>query len=287
MELLGAQRAHDRVEDTELQSGEGTDHYATSTKAVRAKFGNTNLPSDVDHALNDWAIAASAFLVHQGQQRVCWVGDNGRDDAGDGPGCQANPNVGSPAHLGWAAAQTAVHLFRGDTLHRKLGHRVWDLLEQHWAETRVEAAENTFILHQTRSNAAQAVGVGWVGHCANAARLQWAQEDICNEFGASRGTEVDGSAVVPGLLLTEGRGGLGLDQLDTAELEPALDEVADGGGAQTCGQRHGTLLSDHLSEAADHARVVLLWLELHAGLDNIDWADGAMREAAANTTRQS
>lgn len=60
-----------------------------------------------------------------------------------------------------------------------------------------------------------------------------------------------------------------LEELVAAELEGALQEVAGEGGAKARQERAGALALDHLPEAADHALVVYLRLELDSGLDAV------------------
>ena len=69
-------------------------------------------------------------------------------------------------------------------------------------------------------------------------------------------------------------------------VELYLDEVADGGGAQARGEAGHALLSDDGLESADHARVELGGVQLDAGLDDVDGAQGAVRDAAAQAAGQ-
>ena len=61
-----------------------------------------------------------------------------------------------------------------------------------------------------------------------------------------------------------------------------LDEVADGGRAQTGEQRSGALLSRDLAEAAQHAAVVLDRVQLDARLDDVDRRERTVRDGAAD-----
>ena len=65
-----------------------------------------------------------------------------------------------------------------------------------------------------------------------------------------------------------------------------LDEVADGGRAKAGGKRHRALGLDDLAEAADQALVVRHRVQLHARLDDVDRAQGTVRDAAADATGQ-
>ena len=62
-----------------------------------------------------------------------------------------------------------------------------------------------------------------------------------------------------------------LEELVTAELEGALEEVTGEGWAGTCEERTSTILGDDLAETADQALVVCEGVELDAGLDAVEW----------------
>ena len=55
---------------------------------------------------------------------------------------------------------------------------------------------------------------------SDAGGLQGAQEDISDELGHGGRCQVDGSLVVPGLLVTKVLCELNLEEFDTSELEP-------------------------------------------------------------------
>mmetsp|Transcript_15135 Transcript_15135/g.23104 ORF Transcript_15135/g.23104 Transcript_15135/m.23104 type:complete len:347 (-) Transcript_15135:24-1064(-) len=284
--LLGTQRSHHCVEDSELQGSQGTDHDASCAQALGAQLHDTGLLGDVHHARGDGAIATSACLVHLGEEGVRRVGDDGGDDTGNDTRAQRDTGVGDCTALRRRAAHAVVDGLGDTTLHGELSHRVRNLLEEDGSEARVEAAHNTFLLDEPGGDTRQAGGVGGVRDRSDAAGLQGAQEDICNELGTGRSSQVDGSSAVPGLLLAHGLHGLDLEELDTAELEPTLDEVADSGGTQTSGKGSDTLLGNDSPEATNHAGVVLDRVQLDSSLHDIDGADGAMGEAAADATCQ-
>mmetsp|Transcript_19423 Transcript_19423/g.52854 ORF Transcript_19423/g.52854 Transcript_19423/m.52854 type:complete len:332 (+) Transcript_19423:175-1170(+) len=286
VELLGAEHPHDAVKDAELQRRECPDHDASRAKALRAELDNTGLLSDVHHALGDRAVPAGSGLVHLRQERVGRVRDDGRGDARDDAGAQAHGGVEHAAALGGALPEVPVHGLGDAALHRELRHGVGDLLEEDRAEARVEAAEHALLLHEPRGHARERGGEAGVGDAADAAGLQGAQEAVRDKLGASGRPEVDGHAVVPRLLVSNGLHGLDLEELDAAKLEPALDEVANARGRQARGERHGALLLDHLAEAADQALVVLRGLQLDARLHDVDGADRAVGERAADAARE-
>mmetsp|Transcript_21441 Transcript_21441/g.56773 ORF Transcript_21441/g.56773 Transcript_21441/m.56773 type:complete len:216 (+) Transcript_21441:396-1043(+) len=214
------------------------------------------------------------------------MGDDRRRNASDDTRCESHAGVQEAPAVLRLLAHTVVHGLGSAALHRELGHRVGDLLEEDGAEAGVEATDDALLLQETRGHARQAGTVGRVRDSADAASLQRAQEAVRNELGARGGAKVDSHAVVPGLLLTHRLGRLDLEDLNAAELEPALDEVADASGAKSRGERHRTLLGDDRPEAGSHALVVLLRLQLDARLHNINRAHGTMRDAAADAARQ-
>ena len=59
VELLGANTGHDGVVDTELTSGQGTNHNATRAQAVQAELGETDLLRNAAQADNNGAFASS------------------------------------------------------------------------------------------------------------------------------------------------------------------------------------------------------------------------------------
>jgi len=83
MELLCSDGAEDNVEDTELTSGEGTDHDATSWETLGAQVHVASLSGDVAETSHHGASASCACLVHLGEQGVCRVRDDGGGNSGN------------------------------------------------------------------------------------------------------------------------------------------------------------------------------------------------------------
>lgn len=75
-----------------------------------------------------------------------------------------------------------------------------------------------------------------------------------------------------------------LEELNTAELEPALDKVARRRGAEASEERAGTLRGDDLTESTDHARVVLDRVKLNACLNDVDGGKRAVGDGAADAS---
>ena len=116
------------------------------------------------------------------------MGNNSGDNTGDDTGAQRDTEIAGGAHLLGGLAEAAVNLFGSGTLHGKLGHGVRDLLEKNRTETRIETAEDAFLLHQARGDSGEAVGVSGIGHRTDTAGLQGAQEDIGDKLGARGGS---------------------------------------------------------------------------------------------------
>jgi len=285
VELLGTGGGHDGVEDTELTGGQGTDHDATGTEPSEAQLLETNFASEVEEAGHDGASAAGGLgLVDEGQEGVSRMGDDGSGNTGDDTSGHRDGQLLTIGRVGGRATDDAVHDISGFALDGELGHSVRNLLEQDGTEAGVETADETVLLDDLGEGRDQSGGELGVRHQANAGGLEGAQEDVGDELSAGSGGEVDGGFVGPGLLFACGVSHVDLEELDTAELEPALDEVSDGGGAEAGGEGTGTLGLDDLLEAADHALVVLDGVKLDTGLNNIDGAQGAVGDGAADTT---
>ena len=171
-------------------------------------------------------------------------------------------------------------------LHCELGHGVGNLLEEDGSEASVEA-EDTVSLEHARCTGTKALGECGVRHGADADGLEGAEENVGDELGAGRGSQVDEVAVVPGSLRTDLISKLDLEELKTAELEKALHEVAGSGGAEARGQHTHTFSGDNLPHAADEAISSSDAAELDAGLDNIDGAESTVSDAAADTASNS
>mmetsp|Transcript_18283 Transcript_18283/g.56712 ORF Transcript_18283/g.56712 Transcript_18283/m.56712 type:complete len:378 (-) Transcript_18283:16-1149(-) len=283
VELRGTGGGHHDVKDGELTGREGADHDATGAEAGEAELLEARLLGEVDEARGDGARAAGGRrLVDHRQQGVGRVRDDGGGNTGDGARRQRDGHLGrlgGGLHVG---ARGGGNGLGGLALDGELGHGVRDLLEQNRAEAGVEALEHAVVLDDLRDRGDEARRELRVRHEADAGGLERAQEDVGDELGARRGHEVDHGAVVPRLLVAEVRRHVDLEELNTAELEPALDEVADGGRAEARGEAGHALLGDDGAEARDHTLVVLLRLELDAGLDDVDGAHGTVGHRAAD-----
>ena len=142
------------------------------------------------------------------------------------------------------------------------------LLEEDGTETSVERG-NALVLEHLAETTDETVGVGGLGDETDTGGLKGAQGNVGEELGGGGRGEVDGGAVVGGSLETEGVDPLLLEELVSAELQGALEEVTGKGRAGTGEESASTLILDDLAEAADETAVVGLGVELDAGLDAV------------------
>jgi hypothetical protein len=220
VELLSTSHLHDNVEQQELTGGQGTDHNATGSEADSAQLDEADLTGDSAESGHDGALATGTGLVHLGQQGVGRVGDDGRAHTGNHTGGQGHTELGAADQLSLGLAHGGGHAVSSLALHGELGHGVGDLLHQNGAEAGVEALDQALLGEQLGGTAHEATGEGGLGHEADTGGLQGAQEDISDELGHGGRRQVDGSLVVPGLLVTKILGELHLEELHTTELEP-------------------------------------------------------------------
>lgn len=220
VELLGAGEIHDKVEEEELAGSESADHHATGAEADGAELDEADLLGDVHQTGGDAAGAASARLVHLGEESVSGVGDDGGGNTGNHTGAEGDGELGGSGELGSGLARRGREDLRSASLHGELGHGVGHLLEQDGAEARVEATHEALLLDELGSGGGEVGGEGGLGDEADAGGLEGAEEHVRDELGSRGSAEVDGVSVVPGLLLAEALGHLDLEELHTSELEP-------------------------------------------------------------------
>lgn len=140
------------------------------------------------------------------------------------------------------------------------------LLEQDWAESRVEST-NTLSLCDLGESRNETSGEASLGNETNTGGLERAEGNVGDELGACGRGEVDGGAVVGGVLVANHVDGLLLEELISTELERTLEEVSGKGWASAGKESASTLLGDDLTETSDQATVVGSWVELDASLD--------------------
>ena len=139
------------------------------------------------------------------------------------------------------------------------------LLEQNRPKAGVESAKS-LRLRNLREATDQAIRERRLGDQANARRLERTEGDVGEELGAGGGGQIDGGAIIGGILVAEQRDGLLLEELVATKLEGALQKIAGEGGPCAGEECACTFVGDDLAEAADHAAVVGHGVELDAGL---------------------
>lgn len=163
------------------------------------------------------------------------------------------------------------------------------LLEENRAEARVESA-HALGLKDLAKATNQTVSETRRGDKADTRSLEGAQSNRREELGTGSGHGVDGRTVLPGLLDAEEVDRLLLEELVSAELEGALDEVAREGRPEAGQEGAGALVLDDLPEAADHAPVVRGRVKLDLGLDALggcQWMNLVKAEADGGQTNTS
>ena len=281
VELLDAHDGHEGVEDEELAGRESSDHDTPGAEAGGAELHEASLLSDVHEPGDHAAIATGTLLVDLREQRVGWVGDDGRSDARDEAGGHGHAHLAGPAQVLALRGQGVVDADLRRTLDGKLGHGVWDLLEEDRHQSCVPA-HDALPLDQRLHGREGALGEGGVGDLSDAGGLQRAKEDVGDELRAGRGSQHDRGPHVPCLLVAEGFRELDLEELVPAELEPALHEVARRRGPKPSGQDPRALLGHNLAPDAQEPSLVLHRVQLDAGLHHVHRAKGAVRDGAAD-----
>jgi hypothetical protein len=288
VELLGTSHSHHGIEDGELTSGESTNHDATSTETVDAELLEASFTSEVDEAGHGGAGATSVgALVDEGQEGISRVRDDGSGNTSNNTRSEGGEELGTFGGGLEVDVGGGADGFLGLALNGELGHGVGDLLEEDGDEAGVETLDETIGGDNLGHGGDEAGGELGVGDEADTGGFEGAQEEIGDELSGSGGTEVDEGAVSPSGFFTHASGGVDLEEFDTTELEEALEHVAGSSGADTSGEGTDTFFGNDLLEATDHTLVVLLGLELHASLDDVDGADCRVSDGAADATSET
>lgn len=278
----GVEHALDVSIDEELAGSEGTDHDETGTHAGEETL-DTELLGHLDEARGGRLAGGTLGLVDLGEEGVGGLRDDGGGHTGDETGAEVEAGLLTLGKRGLGAAHGVEDLLRGDLEDGELGHGVGDLLEQDGAETGVEAAD-TLLTGDAEEARGEAVGERGLRDETDTGGLEGAESNVGEELGDTRGTEVDGLAVLRGLLDTEVVDGLLLPELVSTELQGTLDGVTGDGGAETGEEGTSTLVLDDLTEGVDHTLVVDLGLKLDTGLDDIDGGKGTVGDGTSEST---
>ena len=255
VELGGSQGSHNGIVDTELSCCQCTDHDATSGETNGTELDETNFTGDISKTLHQRTVSTGSGLVDLGEKGIGGVGDNGGGNSGNDTTRQGDSKSSGLGNLSRGFSHGLVNAVGSGTLDQEFGAGVRNLLAQNRKETAVESS-NTLGFEHLNESGCETVGEFGIGDLANTDRLERAEEDIGDEFGAGGGDNVDSGLVFVGLFVSESLGGLNLEELNSSEFEPSLDEVTKGGGPKTGGQGSGSLFGDNRSHTADQTSVL-------------------------------
>jgi len=287
VELLGSGQVHHDVEQSELTGGERTDHHASGAQASEAQLLEANLLGEVDQTAGNGASSSGSLgLVDHRQQSVGGVRHDGSHHTCDDTRAQRDGDLGVAGGGLHVVASDRVDLLSSRALHSELRHGVGHLLEKDGAKARVEALKNAVLFNNLGECIEQSRGKLGVGHQADAGGFQGAEEDISDELSHGRSAQIDGSSVLPSLLLSNTLSDVDLEELNTTKLEPSLNKITHGSRSEAGGQSGSSLFCDDLAESADHTLVVLDGVQLHSCLHDIDWAERAVSDSAADSSGQ-
>jgi len=286
VELLGTDGTHDDIEDTELSSGEGTDHNPSGDESDGAESVHTFFLSDVGNTGEHTTVTTSSLLVDLGEEGIGGVRDGGGDDTSNNTGLEGDNDVLSLGELIGGDTLGVVDSFSGLTLDGELSHGVRNLLEEDGDESRVESTEESLLGHDSLGTSAHTGSEIGLRDESNSAGFVGAEEAISDALGHGGRGKVDLVSVFPGVLISVFLAEHGLEVLDSTELEPSLDEVSLHGGSETSEEGTGTFVGNDVSTAGKETGVGL-GVKLDSGLDDIDGGDTTVSERAADTTGKS
>lgn len=266
--------SHDRLTDSlldvsvngELTCSDGSDHEQTSTNTAERTL-QTKLLGDLDQTAGGSLTWKTLGLVDLGKHRVSRLRDDGSSETSNQTRSQVDDSLHSTRSL-LLVKEVLVCCLGHLLVHHELGHSVWDLLEQHGSETRVETTD-AFLLGDLAETTSESASECRLRYQSNTGGLERAEGDISEELGGGSGGEVDGGAVVGGRFVAEETNGLLLEEFISAEFECALEEVASKGWACTGKESTSSLVGDDLTETTDQSAVVGDWVELDTGLDAV------------------
>jgi len=269
--------------DGELTGSEGTDHEETGTETGEGSL-ESELLGDLDETGGGSLSWKTLGLVDLGEHGIGWLGDNGSGETSNQTGTQVDTGLSEIG--GGGLVDNSVDSLRDLLVDDELGHGVWNLLEQDWAETGVESSDTLSggNLGETGDKTGGELGVR---DETDTGGLKWAEGDIGEELGKSRGGEVNGGTVLGSNIITQNVDRLLLEELVTSELEASLERVTSEGWSQSSEESASTLRSDDLAETTNHTLVVNSWLELDSGLDDIDWGKSTVGDTAAGSAGKS
>ena len=260
VELGGSQGSHDGIVDTELSCCQCTDHNATGWKTNSAKLNESDFLGDVGKTRHQRTVSSGTGLVDLREKGIGRVGNNGGGNSSNNTRSQRDTKSGGPRNLSRALSDGGVDAVGGGTLDKEFSASVRNLLTQDREETIVEPS-NTFGAEHLSESGSETVGEFGIRDLTDTDGLKRTEEDIGDEFGAGGGDNVDLGLVFVGGFISQSLGGLNLEEFNSSEFEPSLDEVSECGGSKTGGQGSGSLFGDDHSHTADQSSVLLLHRE--------------------------
>ena len=235
---------------------QSSDHYATGYETDSAKVDESSFRCNVGNTGHQGTGTTSSLLVDLGEKGISRVGDDGSGNSSNNTRSERDNDVLSTGAFSGGRAHGLVDVVSSISLHDELSASVRNLLGKDRNKTSVEST-NSLGLGNLLETVNKTVAELRIRDGTDTDSLQRTEEDISDKFSAGSRYHVDTGLVVPCTLGSEGRGSLDLEEFDSTELEPSLDEVSESGGSQTSGQSHGSLLSNDLTESSDQTLVVL------------------------------
>jgi hypothetical protein len=142
------------------------------------------------------------------------------------------------------------------------------LLKQNGSKASIECSDTLVLQHLTES-ANKAAGVSGLGDETDTGGLERAKSDISEEFGKSRGSQVNSRAVIRGSFISKEVDRLLLEQFISSELECALKKVSCSGRSEASQESSSTLLGNNLSDTAYESFVVSNGIKLDPCLNTV------------------
>lgn len=167
-------------------------------------------------------------IVELGDHSIGWVGDDSAQDTSGVTGQESDSQLsGLSIAFSWVGPDGLVE--EGDTLFEEdeLHDSVWDLSEPQWGDSLEETRSSFVLVHGGQSLSECSWESSWLGSLHfDLAGLEWAQENIGEEFGGSRGGSPDeGLVLLVSLFSQHSRVG-GLEDLIESELTNSLQVVS-------------------------------------------------------------
>merc|ERR1712087_688823 len=128
MELRCTQCVHYSVEDSELSSGQSTNHNTTWEKSNSTEINKTNFLGNVCKTLNHWSISSGSSLIHLREEGIGRVRYNGGSNSSNNTRSKRNGNILAVAEIRGSLSHGCIDSIGGNSLYSELGHSVRNLL---------------------------------------------------------------------------------------------------------------------------------------------------------------